>query len=1583
LDFLFCHAPQNHAALELSRRRHGGQKNQRMKTTCFGLLRAATKEQFKLHLAQILAGLCGFALLFAPTLAKAYNFDPAASVAFAYTLSSSNVTSSSATLVGSLTTGTLGITSEPVTTLFYFEYGLTTSYGSTTPGVFSLVGFPGPYSITVTSLAPGTTYHFRAAVYHHLQGGDYLPGTSYGNDLTFTTLAAPVSLVVSNINDSGMGSLRDTIAGVQAGGIVTFAANLSGQTITLTSGQLTLTNSVTIDASALANGIAINGNASSRIFQVNSGAGVVLNALTLTNGFQSSSSKGGAITNAGTLALNNCTLAGNSVSASGAGGAIQNSGQLTLKGCTLFANNGGLAGAINNSTVCTLQNCTFSGNHATANNGGAIDNAFNATLNILQCTFSGNTTVAGGGAIDNHTSQINLTNSILAGNSASVAGADIYNPSGSTINAGGSNIVQVLYNAGTVVGGNTILAVNPLLGALANYGGPTLTLLPQTGSPAINAGGNDAATGIPTDQRGRLRLSGGTVDIGAVEIQSPSVSTLYASGATTNAATLNGSVNPLGITTTAYFQYGLTTNYGNSAGVINPGTGNSAVPYSVLISGLAAATTYNFRAVASTADGLTYGTNFSFSTPSSASLTNVVLNTNDTGAGSLRNAVAGTAPGGFVTFAANLSGQTITLTSGQIALNNSVNIDASALASGISINGNASDRIFAVDVSANVVLNALTLTNAYEGSGNWGGAIVNNGTLALNNCTLAGNSVDGSSAGGAIQNDGQLTLSGCALFANTGAFAGAINNNAVCTLQNCNFFGNSATNGNGGAIDSAYNATLNILHCTFSGNNTVGGGGAIDNYISQLYITNTIIAGNIGYGNDVYNWSDTTITFGGSNIVQGLISDGTVVGGSSILAVNPLLGPLANNGGPTLSQLLQSGSPAINAGVNSAASGLATDQRGQPRLSGGVVDIGAVEMQPAESPYYPVTTTADSGPHSLRYAVANIPFGGIITFAPNLSGQTILLTSGEIVLSNSVTIDASALSNGISIDGQASSRIFEASGADVVLNSLTITNGYIDGDFGGGILAYWGNLTLNNCKLVNNRCTNGTAGALASSDSLTMNATTVSGNICDNTSAIYVEDAPANIVGCTFSRNSGSVGDALRFAADSYNVTLSVVNSTFSGNLVTGNSGFGAAAITLQAVSPFTAKAGLTNCTIVSNTVVQAGMAGAIYLDPSNGTNILTLYNSIVSGNTSGGVAADISTNVTSNSSFNLIGVGGGLVNAVNGNKVGVNNPLLAALGNYGGSTQTMPPLSGSPAIDGGGPVPFAIDQRGSARLSGSAVDIGAVELQFISGNSPHVFIGADPGQGLDLQGSFLYAVNLGGNGAPGLIGDANFTADNVSGVTITTPGGTLNTFDNWASPNFGTTTNGLRLAQVMSSIRWTGAPGTFTVNLNGLQIGANYQLQLLFIESLDDRVFNVSVNGTTIVPNFRLLDYGTQGTSIVIPYVFTAASTNALIQLGGGVGGDDNNPLMSGFTLEILTPITTMTPSVISSVTRGGANLILTATNGMPGGGWTLLTTTNLTPPVNWTTNSTGTFDGQGNVTLTNGILSTESRRYFILRAP
>jgi predicted outer membrane repeat protein len=555
------------------------------------------------------------------------------------------------------------------------------------------------------------------------------------------------SLVVSNINDSGAGSLRQTIASATNNSFIKFDPSLSGQTITLTSGEILLNKNLIIDASTLPGGIGVDGNHSSRLFNVSSGVSVVLNRFVLTNGYPGAGISGGAIVNVGSLKLNGCTLANNITSSSASGGAIWNNGPLTLRGCTLSGNSAGYAGAINNYSNCTLLNCTFAFNLAIAGNGGAIDNVFGARLDLLHCTFSGNAASAAGGAIDNYLSQLNLTNSIIAGNTAK----DIYNWSGSTLSCGSSNIVQALDNAGTVNNASFIINADPQLLPLGNYGGPTQTMPPQLGSPAIDAGDSSYAAALGFDQRGPdyPRLIG-VVDLGAVE--------------------------------------------------------TTFVP--------------------------------------------PVLTTADSGYGSLRFAANWSTYNPVITFAPSLSGQTITLTSGEIALNKNLTIDGSALASSIRIDGNLSSRIFNVAPGAVLTLNSLVLTHGY-------------GYL-----------------GGAMLNNGQLTMLGCTLYGNSAQYGGAILSYGTCTLQNCTLTGNSASQ-NGGAIYSQYAAaTLNLLQCTLSLNNAGTQGGGIVNDQSYANITNTVIAGNSnGLPQDVFTTAGGTSTFGGSNIVQQMNFDaGTVIG---------------------------------------------------------------------------------------------------------------------------------------------------------------------------------------------------------------------------------------------------------------------------------------------------------------------------------------------------------------------------------------------------------------------------------------------------------------------------------------------------------------------------------------------------------------------------------------------------------------------------------------------------------------------------------------------------------------------------------
>jgi len=314
-----------------------------------------------------------------------------------------------------------------------------------------------------------------------------------------------------------------------------------------------------------------------------------------------------------------------------------------------------------------------------------------------------------------------------------------------------------------------------------------------------------------------------------------------------------------------------------------------------------------------------------------------VTTTADSSAGSLRQAIASSISGATITFAPYLSGSTITLTSGEIALAGNLTIDASALTNGIRLDGGYASRIFNVAGGANVMLNSLTLTNGHSDASDWGGALINHGTLALNHCTLTGNFVDGTGTGGAIYSDGTLALTGCTLSLNGAGYGGALRNDAACSLQNCTLYGNSAPD-NGGAIDNDFGATLNLGYCTFYGNSTGGNGGAINNYLSQVNLTNNIVA--VNTSDDIYNWPGSTVSAGGSNIVESLDDNGTVNGGATVINADPMLAPLGNYGGPTQTMPPLPGSPAVDSAV---ATTLNTDQRGLTRPLGLAPDIGAVE----------------------------------------------------------------------------------------------------------------------------------------------------------------------------------------------------------------------------------------------------------------------------------------------------------------------------------------------------------------------------------------------------------------------------------------------------------------------------------------------------------------------------------------------------------------------------------------------------------------------------------------------------------------
>ena len=123
---------------------------------------------------------------------------------------------------------------------------------------------------------------------------------------------------------------------------------------------------------------------------------------------------------------------------------------------------------------------------------------------------------------------VTLSGSIVSGNSSGVAGAADFGLYSTLPSCTGSvsafnSIIGEVDSRITVNGTNNVSSTNPMLGALANNGGPTKTMALLTGSPAIDAGPNPVAefTGNQFDQRGPgyARIVGGLADIGAFELQ--------------------------------------------------------------------------------------------------------------------------------------------------------------------------------------------------------------------------------------------------------------------------------------------------------------------------------------------------------------------------------------------------------------------------------------------------------------------------------------------------------------------------------------------------------------------------------------------------------------------------------------------------------------------------------------------------------------------------------------------------------------------------------------------------------------------------------------------------------------------------------------------------------------------------------------------------------------------------------------------------------------------------------------------------------------------------------------------------------
>jgi hypothetical protein len=219
--------------------------------------------------------------------------------------------------------------------------------------------------------------------------------------------------------------------------------------------------------------------------------------------------------------------------------------------------------------------------------------------------------------------------------------------------------------------------------------------------------------------------------------------------------------------------------------------------------------------------------------------------------------------------------------------------------------------------------------------------LYNGGRLTVSNSTVSGNSGSGIYSGGGILNDssGTLTVSNSTVSGNSGNSinGGGIYNAGTLTVTNSTLSGNSAGYGGGGIANTG---TLTVSNSTVSGNSASHGGGFDTLYSRTVTVSNSIVAGNrAGVGPDLDGFSGSL----GHNLIGngtgGSGFDSTDRVGTASSPIDPLLGPLQDNGGRTQTMALQPGSPALNAGDPNQLG--TADQRGVVRSRG--VNIGSYQ----------------------------------------------------------------------------------------------------------------------------------------------------------------------------------------------------------------------------------------------------------------------------------------------------------------------------------------------------------------------------------------------------------------------------------------------------------------------------------------------------------------------------------------------------------------------------------------------------------------------------------------------------------------
>lgn len=684
----------------------------------------------------------------------------------------------------------------------------------------------------------------------------------------------------------------------------------AGDTIQIAAGTyvggVNLNRSLTLQGADAETTIVDGDGAQSAIQLFDTTASLTLRHLTIRNGGAYGLSSGGQTLIEDAIIRDNHPPAGNH------GSGVRVWGPTTIRNTSIYANSGLYGGGINVSGPLTVTQSVIYDNTVEENGGGLYLNSGAAVL-LENSTISGNQSAFSGGGIyiGAPGTTLDLRNVTITANQAgstnTVGGVNSYNNATITMrhtiianNQGDhqcsefNGIWQSLgYNLSSdstchLTGTGDQPGTNPLLGALADNGGDTLTHALADSSPAMDAGNN--AVCPATDQRNRVRPHDGdndgtaTCDLGAFESGAtdtppPPSATRYVAPTGTD----TGNDCLISSSPCATIQHAIDQAFGGETVLIAAGT------YSETLTIAKDLTLQGADPTTTIVDG---GQNarvirMDFSPAYALTLRNL----------SLRNG-----KGGLLT------------SSGPLTVENC--------------------RIYANDATGEF----------YDDGGGlylWGPTTIHSSSIFSNTGQY----------GGGIYATQPLTLTDSTLYGNTASESGgglsvAIIGGGHVTIQNSTLSGNQAEFDGGGVHAEGAGVQVLLQHVTVANNQSIQANRPAGVFAGSASVTlqNSLIANNLGA--QQCNAATATFVSQGNNLASdnscGLDQPG------DLASTHPLLGPLQDNGGPTFTHALLQGSLAMNAAHNTHC--LSTDQRGQPRPHGAACDIGAYEADGTEPP---------------------------------------------------------------------------------------------------------------------------------------------------------------------------------------------------------------------------------------------------------------------------------------------------------------------------------------------------------------------------------------------------------------------------------------------------------------------------------------------------------------------------------------------------------------------------------------------------------------------------------------------------------